>query len=124
MIHTRLLLSAALACMFGPMLAPAARAHALLDHAVPTVGSTASAPHELRIWLTEAVEPAFSGVTVTNAAGDGVDDSKIVVDPDKPQELHDILKPLMPGTYRVQWHVLSVDTHRTEGNFSFTVAPG
>jgi hypothetical protein len=26
-----------------------------------------------------------------------------------------------PGTYRVNWHVLSVDTHTTEGNFTFTV---
>ena len=25
------------------------------------------------------------------------------------------------GTYRVRWHVLSVDTHTTEGNFTFQV---
>jgi methionine-rich copper-binding protein CopC len=25
------------------------------------------------------------------------------------------------GTYHVNWHVLSVDTHTTEGNFSFQV---
>jgi copper resistance protein C len=31
------------------------------------------------------------------------------------------LKPLSPGTYRVRWHVLSVDTHRTEGSFTFHV---
>jgi hypothetical protein len=35
-----------------------------------------------------------------------------------------MVKPLMPGVYQVHWHVISVDTHRTEGNFSFTVAPG
>jgi methionine-rich copper-binding protein CopC len=28
---------------------------------------------------------------------------------------------LSPGTYRVHWHVLSVDTHKTEGSFSFRV---
>jgi copper resistance protein C len=31
------------------------------------------------------------------------------------------VKPLAPGVYQVQWHVISVDTHRTQGNFSFTV---
>ena len=32
-----------------------------------------------------------------------------------------LIKPLPPGSYRVFWKVLSVDTHTTEGNFSFTV---
>jgi methionine-rich copper-binding protein CopC len=27
------------------------------------------------------------------------------------------LRPGGTGTYHVTWHVLSVDTHRTEGNF-------
>jgi copper resistance protein C len=31
------------------------------------------------------------------------------------------LKALSPGTYHVHWHALSVDTHKTEGSFSFTV---
>ena len=31
------------------------------------------------------------------------------------------LKSLPPGTYRVLWHALSVDTHTTEGSFSFHV---
>jgi methionine-rich copper-binding protein CopC len=30
---------------------------------------------------------------------------------------------LTPGTYRVTWRVLSVDTHVTEGDFTFDVAP-
>jgi hypothetical protein len=30
---------------------------------------------------------------------------------------------LLPGAYRVHWHVVSVDTHMTEGDFSFTVKP-
>jgi methionine-rich copper-binding protein CopC len=28
-----------------------------------------------------------------------------------------------PGTYRVNWHVLSADTHSTNGNFTFKVGP-
>jgi methionine-rich copper-binding protein CopC len=28
---------------------------------------------------------------------------------------------LPPGSYKVQWHALSVDTHTTQGAFSFRV---
>ena len=38
-------------------------------------------------------------------------------------ELRVPLKALPPGTYSVSWRVLSVDTHRTQGNFSFRVGP-
>jgi copper resistance protein C len=31
------------------------------------------------------------------------------------------LKALPPGTYKVNWHALSVDTHKTDGTFSFQV---
>jgi copper resistance protein C len=33
------------------------------------------------------------------------------------------LPRLPPGTYTVVWHVTSVDTHKTEGRFDFTVVP-
>jgi copper resistance protein C len=33
------------------------------------------------------------------------------------------VKALPAGTYTVKWHVLSVDTHTTEGNFTFHVSP-
>jgi hypothetical protein len=33
------------------------------------------------------------------------------------------LPKLVPGTYRVTWRVLSVDTHVTEGDFTFAVVP-
>ena len=47
-----------------------ARAHAFLDHAEPRVGNkVASPPREVTFWFTQKLEPAFSGVTVTNAAG-------------------------------------------------------
>jgi methionine-rich copper-binding protein CopC len=46
-----------------------ASAHAFLDHAEPRVGKVASPPHEVTLWFTQKLEPAFSGVTVTNAAG-------------------------------------------------------
>ena len=100
----------------------AALAHAFLDHALPAVGATvAQAPSEVIIWFTQALEPAFAGCAVTNAAGQRVDTGQVMSDPKNPQELHVPLKPLGPGEYKVSWHVVSVDTHRTTGDFSFTV---
>ncbi len=31
--------------------------------------------------------------------------------------------PLPPGTYKVTWHALSTDGHRTQGSYEFTEAP-
>ena len=100
----------------------AALAHAFLDHALPAVGATvAQAPTEVTLWYTQALEMAFTGVEVTNAAGQRVDTGQVALDPKDPQELHVPLRPLAPGEYKVTWHALSVDTHRTTGDFSFTV---
>jgi copper resistance protein C len=33
------------------------------------------------------------------------------------------LPRLAPGSYRVNWHVISVDGHKTEGSFAFEVRP-
>lgn len=120
----RLLCRFALSATVASVGIAAAEAHAFLDHASPTVGGEVARPAEVTLWFSEEVEPIFSGVIVTNAAGDRLDDGKIVADPHNAQELHVPLKPLWPGVYKVQWHVVSVDTHRTEGDFSFTVAPG
>jgi hypothetical protein len=99
-----------------------ALAHAFLDHAVPAVGATVvTAPAEVTLWFTQPLEAAFSGAAVTNAAGERFDTGQIALDPKDPQELHVPLKPLGPGTYKVSWHAVSVDTHRTTGDFSFTV---
>jgi len=99
----------------------AAHAHAMLDHANPRVGSTvATAPKELSLWFTEKLEPAFSTAEVRNAQG-AAQSGKAHVDNGDRTELRVPLKALPPGTYTVIWHVLSVDTHRTQGTFSFTV---
>jgi copper resistance protein C len=99
--------------------ATAAEAHAFLDHAEPRVGSTVpTAPRELSLSFTQNLEPAFSSVEVSDANGARVDLGK-------PRFSADVmrvgLKPLTPGTYRVRWQVLSVDTHTTEGSFTFHV---
>lgn len=98
--------------------ATGANAHAQLDHAVPAVGSTvASSPGRVALYFTEQLEPKFSGGEVRNAAGARVDKSKSV----SGNVMQLSVGGLSPGTYSVTWHVLSVDTHKTQGSFSFTV---
>lgn len=100
------------------------RAHAFLDHADPRVGSTIKTPPaQVRLWFTQQIEPAFSTMRVLDGAGKQIDKKDVKVDPSKPDLLTVSVPSLGPGTYKVVWRVLSVDTHVTEGDFSFTVAP-
>ena len=98
-----------------------AEAHAMLDHASPRVGSTVSpAPKEIVLWFTEKLEPGFSTIEVRNGQGAAVQTGKASVSGDGTQ-LSVPLMALPPGRYKVNWRVLSVDTHTTQGDFSFTV---
>ncbi len=107
---------AAFAFGFGPH----ALAHAFLKRASPAVGSTvATAPRQLTLWFTEDLEPAFSRIEVSNAKGVRVDVGKAHIGGNT---MRVGLKHLSPGTYAVRWHALSVDTHKTQGKFNFTVA--
>ncbi len=105
--------------------APAAQAHAFLDHASPAVGSAVPAPPAaVTLWFTQDLEPAFSNVTVTDQAGQRVDLGNVQIPQGAPAQLQVGLRPLPPGTYTVSWHVVSVDTHPTQGTFTFQVGSG
>jgi methionine-rich copper-binding protein CopC len=96
-----------------------ASAHAMLDRAEPRVGNKiASPPRQVTLWFTQKLEPAFSTITVTNAAGERVDTGKTRV---KGSQMSISLRPGGSGTYRVNWHLLSLDTHMTDGSFTFEV---
>ena len=102
----------------------AAQAHAMLDHAQPRVGSTVhGSPAEVRLWFNEPLEPAFSTVRVVDAQGRSVDAGRAQVDAHDPLLLRVPLAKLAPGEYTAAWRAVSVDTHVTEGRFTFRVAP-
>jgi methionine-rich copper-binding protein CopC len=108
------------------LLSPAgAFAHAMLVKAVPAVGGTVRAsPSEIRITYSEGVEPRFSGIEVKTASGQAVATGTASVDPSDRATLVVPLKAaLAAGSYKVTWHVVSVDTHKTQGSFSFEVKP-
>jgi len=101
----------------------AAWAHAFPASSVPGDGATVrESPREVRIQFTEGVEIEFSQIEVKSPAGE-------VMNQGKPRRLAADtlavdLKLLRPGIYTIEWQVLSVDTHVTEGVLRFTVSPG
>ncbi len=110
--------------LFGAVAMTArAEAHAFLSRASPPVGSTVPAPKAVDITFTEGVEPAFSSIIVQDAQGHRVDSGDLHAAGDDGLRLEVGLKTLAPGTYTVIWHATSVDTHKTEGQFVFTVQP-
>jgi copper resistance protein C len=72
--------------------------------------------------FSEPLEQAFSGITVTDDAGhdEALGPPVSIIDG---TEMDLPLKPLAPGRYRVTWHAVSIDTHRTEGRYNFLVLP-
>ena len=115
-MRIRILILSALLAILGRA---AAHAHAMLEQASPPVGSAvASAPREVSLTFTQNLEAGFSSVQVTDGNGARVDQGKPQV---SGNTMRVGLKSLSAGTYRVRWHALSVDTHKTEGSFTFSV---
>jgi hypothetical protein len=97
-------------------------AHAFLKRAEPAVGSTVqTSPNEVRISFTENIELAFSTIQVFDASGKEVDKHDVRLDRSNHALLHVSLPPLKAGTYKVVWRVVSIDSHVTNGSFTFRV---
>lgn len=79
------------------------------------------APEAVTIHFTEALERAFSSIKVTDEQGHAVNQDDSKSDADNPHVLVAPLKSLEPGTYTVDWHVVSRDGHTTEGEYTFQV---
>ncbi len=100
----------------------AARAHPALETTNPGQGVTVSSPKEIRLTFTEDLIAKFSGLTLKDQSGRLIETASPAVDPNhKRQLIVPISKPLQPGAYDVDWHAVSVDTHRVSGHFSFKV---
>jgi methionine-rich copper-binding protein CopC len=101
-----------------------ASAHAFVDHAEPKVGADINAaPTEIKIWFTQQIEPAFSRIRVFDSDGQQIDNKDSRQDKDDKKLLVVSLPHLSPGKYKVEWKVVSVDTHHTSGDFKFTIKP-
>lgn len=98
-------------------------AHAHLTTTVPEQQSTVTAePQALTLTFTEALEPAFSGVTLSHSGGAQVKTGAAQVDPAAKNILRvPLTTSLEKGEYTVDWHVVSADGHKTKGSYQFTL---
>jgi copper transport protein len=102
----------------------AAWAHAALLRTVPEASRTVNTPpKQVSLTYSEAVEPRFAIVSVTDAAGHqqtAGPPRRSAADPDT---LVVPLKHLSEGWYLVYWRVISADGHPVRGAFTFAVGP-
>ena len=102
----------------------AAWAHAALLRTVPQASGTVNTPpRQVSLTYSEAVEPRFAIVSVTDAAG-----HQQTTGPPRrsPTDANTLLVPLKRGAqgwYLVYWRVISVDGHPVRGAFTFAVGP-
>jgi hypothetical protein len=112
------------ASLIFALAASAATAHAQLEKATPAVGGAVASPAEIRLKFSEGVEPRFCSVTLAAEGGAAAPLGAPSVDPaDNSVLIVKVAKTLAPGVYTVNWRAVSVDTHKTQGSFDFTVKP-
>jgi methionine-rich copper-binding protein CopC len=119
--HSGALLAAAAATL---MLPGAAWAHAALIRTVPVASTTVNtSPQEVALTYSEAVEPRFAIVSVTDASGRQQTTGPPRRSPTNPDTLLVPLRHTAEGWYLVYWRAISVDGHPVRGAFTFAVGP-
>jgi methionine-rich copper-binding protein CopC len=93
--------------------------HARLTDSTPAANASVKSPGLVRLHFSEALEPAFSGATLKDAAGKTIPASAAVGG----TAVTLIAPALRPGAYTVEWHSVGHDTHRVTGHFTFKVVP-
>lgn len=101
----------------------AAFAHAHLKQVSPAVDSQVTAEVKaLTLQFSEGIEIKFSGVTLTGPQNVTIPTAPVTLNAkDHQQMIVPLLHSLPAGDYTVDWHVVSVDGHKTKGQYRFSV---
>ena len=120
-MKTRIALSLAAAALVALVVAATVQAHAELIATTPPDGAVLrEAPRGVVLRFDEPLESSFATVEVRDPFGRRVDDRQLArVDPRTLKA--PISRSLSRGTYRVDWHVVSEDSHPIGGSFTFSV---
>ncbi|MEQ1770011.1 MAG: copper homeostasis periplasmic binding protein CopC [Devosia sp.] len=114
--------SAALVALL--MAAGPALAHAELETAMPAPGTSGTSPAELRLDFSEGLALAFTSVTLTGADGVIIETGALALDPaDATILVVPLPVPLPAGAVSVDWKAVADDGHKSQGSYSFTIAP-
>ena len=102
-----------------------AEAHAHLKSSTPAISATiASSPSELVLVFSEGVNAKLTGVKVEGPDHASVATGEARLGPGGDTTLVVPVSGRLPaGTYKVNWHALAVDGHKTEGSYAFTIKP-
>jgi len=111
------------ACALVLMLAAVqfALAHAHPMVMKPAPDSAGPAPGSISITFSEALEPKFSSIQLTDEKGKSADSEASRPNVNDPKTLFLAVPRLAAGTYIVHWVSVAVDGHRLEGSYKFTV---
>jgi copper transport protein len=116
--------AAAAAAAAALALPAAAFGHAALLRTVPDASGIVNGPPAVvKLIYSEAVEPRFAIVSVTDAAGTRQTSGSPRRSPADPDEIDVPLQTLREGWYLVFWRAISVDGHPVRGAFTFAVGP-
>lgn len=113
----------AVAVLFLGMSFQQAFAHAHLKDQLPAEGAALEqAPEAITLNFSEGIEVNFTKVNVTDENKQTIKAGKAALDPsNNTKVIIPVESKLAAGKYDVQWSVVSVDGHKTKGNYSFTV---
>lgn len=97
-------------------------AHPMIESASPRVGArVALPPGEISLSFSEEIDPSLSEISLTSEDGSEADLAEARSGPTLRILVAKVLRPLIPGRYRVAWSVVSADGHSAIGDFVFTV---
>jgi methionine-rich copper-binding protein CopC len=101
-----------------------ALAHSFPEKETPSAGQkVASPPSEIVIGFDAPIEKLFAKLEVAGADGTNEAVGAPQVSNDG-RQLSVKVGALKPGDYTVKWAVVCIDTHHTEGSYTFSIANG
>jgi methionine-rich copper-binding protein CopC len=101
--------------------APSAFAHAHPKVMTPAPDSVGPAPATVSITFSEAIEPKFSSINVTDEKGKQINTAVSTPVAGDATTLTLALPTLPASVYIVHWVNVAVDGHRLAGEYKFTV---
>ena len=97
-------------------------AHAsLVKSDPPRRASLSESPSQIQLWFNEEIEAAYASVKVLDSSEKSVSAAEPKAVQDDPKSVVLALPTLAPGSYKVQFRVLSIDGHVVESSYGFRI---
>lgn len=119
---------ALIAAAAAVLVAAPALAHPKLVSSTPANGATAGKTNSVTLNFSEKLVPSFTGASLSMTGMAGKAHAPMPIATAKPAFGKDgksmtlsAKAALVPGDYKVDWHVVGADTHRITGSVAFTI---